>query len=177
MGNDRLSLMQVFDGWEGHQTALVDAIRPLTAEQLAWRPAPHLRSVGEVAGHISQGRLEWFERMQAPRRAEPDELSGADNPEETFYVDAAALVRHLDGSWHVIKAALRAWGVGDLAVTYRQAFLGRTYAVSRQWTIWRVLTHDMHRGGELALMLGLQGIPVPELGDQFGHLVMPPLAE
>jgi hypothetical protein len=49
--------------------------------------------------------------------------------------------------------------------------------VSRQWTIWRILTHDVHHGGQLALMLGTQGIPVFELGDLFGHITLPPLAE
>jgi hypothetical protein len=30
---------------------------------------------------------------------------------------------------------------------------------------------------DLALMFGQPGIKIPELGDLFGHLVMPPLAE
>jgi uncharacterized damage-inducible protein DinB len=32
------------------------------------------------------------------------------------------------------------------------------------------LSHDLHHGGQIALMLGLQGIDVPELGDKGGHL-------
>ena len=36
-------------------------------------------------------------------------------------------------------------------------------------------THDVHHGGELALMLGMQGLAIPELGDLFGHITMPPL--
>lgn len=32
------------------------------------------------------------------------------------------------------------------------------------------MSHDLHHGGQLALMLGLQGIDVPELGDKGGHL-------
>jgi hypothetical protein len=39
------------------------------------------------------------------------------------------------------------------------------------------LAHDLHHGGELALMLGMQGIAVPELGDLGGHLTVSPLAE
>jgi hypothetical protein len=30
------------------------------------------------------------------------------------------------------------------------------YLVSRQWTLWRILSHDLHHGGQLALLLGLQ---------------------
>jgi hypothetical protein len=46
-----------FDGWNGYNTSLVHAITPLTPEKLAWRPSPQLQSVGEVARHISLGRI------------------------------------------------------------------------------------------------------------------------
>ena len=35
---------------------------------------------------------------------------------------------------------------------------------------WRVISHDLHHGGELAVTLGMQGIALPELGDEGGHL-------
>jgi len=177
MSAEPMPLSKIFEGWEGHQRSLVDTARPLTREQLAWRPAPHLRSVGELVGHISQGRIDWFARMQTPRDAELASQAGGENLEETLYGNAEALARHLEGSWGMIEAALKEWTVADLGVTYRHTYNGQAYAISRQWTIWRILTHDVHHGGELALMLGLQGIAVPELGGQFGHLVVPPLAE
>jgi len=46
------NLADVLDGWNGYQTSLVDAISPLTREQLIWKPAPNLRSVGDLARHI-----------------------------------------------------------------------------------------------------------------------------
>jgi hypothetical protein len=48
------------------------------------------------------------------------------------------------------------------------------YAVSRQWTIWRVMFHNVNHGGELAILLGLRGIGIPDLGDQCGHLTEQP---
>jgi hypothetical protein len=39
------------------------------------------------------------------------------------------------------------------------------------------MCHDIHHGGELAVMLGIQGIPTPELGDAGGHLILLPLAD
>jgi hypothetical protein len=44
------------------------------------------------------------------------------------------------------------------------------FAVTRQWTIWRIMSHDLHHGGELSILLGMQGIDIPDLGDQGGHL-------
>jgi hypothetical protein len=51
------------------------------------------------------------------------------------------------------------------------------YVVSRQRTIWRILSHDLHHGRELAILLGLQGITIHDPGDQGGHLTELPLAE
>ena len=63
------SLADIYEGWDGHQTSLVQAIAPLTPEQLIWRPAAKLNSVGELARHISLARITWFARMDAPGSA------------------------------------------------------------------------------------------------------------
>ena len=42
------SLMSIYEGWDSHQLALVRAITGLSPEQLTWRPAAHLSSVGEL---------------------------------------------------------------------------------------------------------------------------------
>lgn len=70
----------------------------------------------------------------------------------------------------MIETTLNTWTVADLAQTYQHIREGKIYAVTRQWTIWRIMSHDLHHGGQLALRLGLQGIDVPELGDKGGHL-------
>jgi uncharacterized damage-inducible protein DinB len=93
-----LSLAAVFDGWDTYNTSIVRAVAPLTQSQLRFQPAPGLRSVGETASHIGLGRIDWFQRMDAPGSA------------------------------------------------------------------------------ALAVMLGMQGVEIPELGALGGHLTEPPLA-
>ena len=61
------SLQLIYDGWNGYNQSLINAIKPLSPAQLSWRPAEQLNSVGEVARHISMGRVTWFSRMDAPR--------------------------------------------------------------------------------------------------------------
>ena len=181
-------LKQVLDGWQGYQISLVHAIAPLSPEQLRWRPAPGLNSVGEVARHISLGRVVWFARMDAPGAAEVAaqiDVWEQDSDGNRYIVeqaldiagDAAELVRWLEMSWAMIAQALSAWAVEDLQVVYRHTWNGDTYAISRQWTLWRILSHDIHHGGELSLMLGQQGIEAFELGGLFGHIILPPLAD
>ena len=190
------SLMSIFEGWDSHQLALVRAITPLTTEQLAWRPAPHLRSVGEIISHIALGRLYWFHNMGAPgsaalarqiapwegEKANTEDLSeirrwfdAIDQQEVAIVDNPTELLKWMEASWQVIETTLTTWTVADLAQTYRHLYQGKMYAVSRQWVIWRIMSHDLHHGGELAILLGLQGIGIPDLGDQGGHLTELPL--
>lgn len=170
------SLKMVYDGWEGCQVSIVDAIRELSSEQLAYRSAPHLRSVGEIASHISLGRIDWFHRMHAPGSDEFFKEAEGWEPEEAITENAAELVRRLELSWRMVEKTLNQLTVADLERTYLQPYQGKTYAVSYQWTIWRIMAHDIHHGGQIAVMLGVLGIDIPELGDQGGHITEVPLA-
>ena len=60
------TLAHLFAGWEGYNQSILSALAPLSAEQLAFRPAANLRSVGELARHIAFGRITWWARMNAP---------------------------------------------------------------------------------------------------------------
>ncbi len=178
-------LSSVFQGWDGYQTSLARAVASLTAEQLAFRPAPHLRSVAELVRHMSVGRLNWFLRMQAPGSAAlaeqvsewaEDRNGNRYVVEEALSIEKEELIRWLEATWQMVEATLAQWSVADLQQTYRHTYWDKTYAVSRQWTVWRILSHDIHHGGQLSLMLSLQGIEAPELGLLGGHLTEPPLA-
>jgi uncharacterized damage-inducible protein DinB len=184
---DRPSLASLLDGWNGYQESLVHAITPLDHAQLAWRPAPDLRSVGELARHVALGRLSWFLRMGPPGSAdlanqvehwEVDEDDNRQILEQSIDItgQASELVGWLESSWKMIDLTLNSWDTADLARTYRHTWNGQVYIVSYQWTIWRILAHDLHHGGELSLMLGMQGIEAFELGVLGGHIILPPLA-
>ena len=181
------SLMTVYEGWDGYQRSILQAVTPLTREQLAWRPADHLRPVGELIRHIALGRIDWFLRMEAPGSRElagqinawDEDPHGNRYAIEDAIVDAEQttdLARWLEATWQMIDQTLRTWTVDDLKKTYLHTWRGNTYVVSRQWTIWRIMAHDIHHGGELVLMLGMQGIDNFELGDLGGHIIEPPLA-
>jgi phospholipase/carboxylesterase len=171
------SLMTVYKGWDDYQTSLVNAITLLSPAQLAYRPAPNMRSVGEVASHISFGRIDWFQRMHAPGSDELARQVKSLGAEDAIAENPAELVRWLEASWQMIEKTLSSWTVADLERTYKHSYQGKAYAISHQWTIWRILAHDLHHGGELAVMLGTQGIPIPELGDFGGHITQPSEAD
>src|SRR5579859_6544823 len=178
--------MAVYSGWDGYQTSLVRTVAKLSSEQLAYQPAPDRRSAGEIIRHLSLGRLTWFLRMPAPGSEELakqvpewtyDDHGNRYVVESAIPIDSAELVRWLEATWQMIEATLTQWTVADLAKTYRHTYYGKTYAISRQWTIWRIMAHDIHHGGQLTALLGALGIDMPELGDQGGHIIEIPPAE
>jgi uncharacterized damage-inducible protein DinB len=174
-------LMDVFSGWDGYNTSLIRAIAPRTMEQLAFRLPTHHRSVGEVAAHLAIGRIDWFNRMGAPGSAELWEQAKPAwgrgiNVDSSVTENAGEIVKWLELSWGMIEGCLNQWTVSDLFDTYRFEYQGQEYAIPRQWTIWRIMSHDVHHGGQLTILLGAQGIDLPELADNHGHIIEPPLA-
>jgi hypothetical protein len=95
------SLLTIFKGWDGYQISLVRAISPLSREQLAYRPAPHLRSAGELARHISEGRFNWFQRTFGVGSTEPANLVSTWQTEDAIAEQSTELVRGLElpGKW------------------------------------------------------------------------------
>jgi len=182
------TLASVYEGWEGYQTSIVNAIAPLTPAQLAWRPRPEMRSVGEIVRHVALGRLVWFVRMDAPFS---QEIAAriveweTDSDGARFIIESAlpiaedvdGLLGWLNETWRMIAATLDAWTVEDLGATFVHGWNGEKWAVSRQWVLWRIMAHDIHHGGEIALMLGMQGIEAFELQALGGHLTLPRRAE
>lgn len=176
------SLSKIFEGWDGYNTSVVHAIEPLTPEQLAFRSAHGMSSVGEVAAHIAFGRVGWFQNMGAPGAGElAEQIANIQMPggraTGPMTEDPAQLAKWLNRTWGMIAGTLNAWTVDDLSVTYPHTYWGKTYAVSRQWTLFRILAHDIHHGGQLTVMLGMQGIEPSELASLGGHLTEPPLWE
>jgi uncharacterized damage-inducible protein DinB len=180
MPENAIPLIDVFRGWDGYNRSLVNAIAPRTPEELRFRTAPGLRSVGEIAAHIALGRVDWLRRIDAPssdelaetieawRKADPD-------AEAKMAQNAAQIVEWLDVTWSMVERMLVEWTVADLARTYRHTYWGKVYEISYQWTIWRVMAHDIHHGGQLCEMLYMQGISLPDLGDNGGHIIAPPV--
>lgn len=177
-----LSLLRVFEGWDEYNTNLVHAVEPLTIEHLRFKPVPTTRSVGEVASHIALGRIDWFRRMEAPGSVEvvADRYAwrydqGRKATEETIAESAADIVHWRNRSWGMVERTLSEWTVDDLAKWYPHTYWCKTYEVSRQWTLWRIMAHDIQHGGQLTTMLAMFGIEPDEPTGLGGHLTELPL--
>ena len=178
-------LSQVFDGWDGYQTSLVRAVTPLTPDQLAFKAGGKMRSIGQLIRHIALGRITWLSRIE-PVDAEqllarvPRWFTDGDGArhvvEEAVPCDESRLLADwLEAGWESIYRSLEEWTADDLARTFPHRFRGTDYLISRQWVLWRMLSHDIHHGGQLALLLAMQDIPAFELRALGGHITEPAL--
>ncbi|HEX6557620.1 MAG TPA: DinB family protein [Ktedonobacteraceae bacterium] len=156
------STFQVFyQGWKDYQALLIKAIAPLSADQLALRSAPHLRSIGELVSHIIRARAGWcsgdlheggevmasfttWGRPGMPARSAPE------------------LVNALETTWQLMQEAIARWTPDEW-----EQVLGGTpeepETFTRSWVIWHLIEHDLHHGGEVSLTLGMHGLEAPAL--------------
>jgi uncharacterized damage-inducible protein DinB len=152
----------IYDNWQGYNDKLKAAIAPLTDEQLRLQPAPGLWPLAQIVQHIVSVRAGWFsgtlqdfdEAMDAYMNwGQRDSLSRS----------AAELARGLDETWAFIESRLRRWTPAECAMTFPDEWEGQTYDVSRSWVIYHVLEHDLHHGGEVSMILGMNGLPGPDI--------------
>jgi uncharacterized damage-inducible protein DinB len=158
MAEENFTLTTFYTSWKEYQERLKAALAPLTAEQLALRAAPGLRSVGENAAHIIGCRAGWFTQFLG-EDADADVKACAlwdepDAPDRT----AAELARGLDRTWQLMADCLARWSPGDMRQTLPDDWDGQQVELSRAWVVWHVLEHDLHHGGEVSLTLGMHGL-------------------
>lgn len=168
-------MSSVYEGWEGFNQSIVNAVADLTAEQLRFRATQEMRSVEEVAWHIADGRVDWFIRIGAPSSEELSALISARDGKPPASYTSKDLTGWLNRTYEMVEATLGQWTVDDLDVTFNQPYQGRVYAVSRQWVIWRIMAHDIYHGGQLSEVLAMQGIVPVGLTLLGGHLTEPPV--
>ncbi|HEX8035968.1 MAG TPA: DinB family protein [Ktedonobacterales bacterium] len=164
------SLAQCYKGWDQYQQQLIAAIAPLSPEQLTLRAAPHLRPIAPQVAHMIATRARWLYLDLGEGGAELDALTGWDGWNAQTNWDgsppparsAAELVSGLETTWQVIHDALERWTIADLEEVFPPAFPGED-SFTRQFVIWHLIEHDLHHGGELALVLGMHGLAAPRI--------------
>ena len=157
MAEDNFTLTTFYTWWKAYQDRLAAALAPLTAEQLALRAAPGLRSIGEDAAHIIGCRVGWFTYTLGEDASADVTAVRWDEPDGPAR-SAAQLVRGLDLTWQMMVDRLTRWSPADMQQTFPDDWDGEQVQLSRAWIVWHVLEHDLHHGGEVSLTLGIHGL-------------------
>lgn len=162
MHHEQSTLDVIYENWRTYNDKLRDAIAPLTDEQLRLQPAPGMWPLGQILQHIVSVRAGWFSgTLQDDNEAMTAymEWGQYDSPARS----AAELARGLDETWAFIESRLRRWTEDDRAVTFPDEWEGVVSHVSRSWVIYHVVEHDLHHGGEVSLLLGMNKLPGPDI--------------
>jgi uncharacterized damage-inducible protein DinB len=156
------TLATFYNNWEKYQAGLVDAVKPLTSEQLALRAASGLRSVGELARHIAITRASWFHNALGEQGDEIARI--AKRPwEDPSPQSAEELVKTLETTWRFMKSRLDVWTEGDMAVAFEREWQSKKHSLARSYVVWHLIEHDVHHGGELSYTLGMHGLKAPRI--------------
>ncbi len=158
----RSTLDVIYENWRGYQEKLRDCIAPLTTEQLVLQPAPHMWPLGQMVQHIISVRAGWF----SGTLQDDDEVMSQYmlwGRRESPARSTVELVRGLDETWAFIEARLQRWAPADCAKTFPDEWDGQVYQVSRSWVIYHVMEHDLHHGGEVSLILGMNRLRTLDL--------------
>ena len=157
MADENFTLTTFYTSWNTYQDHIKQSLAQLTAEQLALRAAPGLRSVSENAAHIIGCRVGWFTHVLGEDGGE--ELKGVNWDESGAPSRTAAeLVQGLDRTWHLMADCLARWSPADMQQTFPDDWDGTVVQLSRAWVVWHVLEHDLHHGGEISITLGMHGL-------------------
>lgn len=153
-------LLAIYPGRGDYERLLAAAIAPLTAEQLALRPAPHLRSIADNVEHIVGARARWCDAQVTGLGDQTfAAFAGWDRPDAPER-DAAELAHGLEHTWSVLANALGQMTLADLERTYPNDHPepGEPEALTLRWVLWHLVEHDMHHGGEISQLLGMHGL-------------------
>jgi uncharacterized damage-inducible protein DinB len=156
------TLEVIYENWRVHHERLRGSLEGLTVEQLRLQPAAGMWPLGQIAQHIISTRAGWFsgtlQDEDEAMRAYMD-WGEPDSPERS----GEELALALDETFSFIESRVRRWTSEERAVTFPDEWDGQVYYVSRSWVIYHVLEHDVHHGGEISLVLGMHGLPVPDI--------------
>lgn len=167
-------LAAFLDGWARQQELLLESIRPLTDEQMQLRPAPGEWAIWQLCGNMAGGRLYWFCHMLGEDdrglsgmfRVDHATVPGislewagwednTDRPRTAAEVEAAFVK-----TWTLVQGYVDGWSVDDLGAEVEAVDAwGERRVITRGQVLWRVMSHEVHHGAEVSLILRVHGLP------------------
>ncbi len=169
------SIEPLYAGWRQLNDRLVEAIGPLSGEELAWAPMPAMWPIWALVAHLAGGRVYWLCAILNEPGAERTPFTDSsgegweDDPSHPRSADE--LVYALRSSWGVVDGCLHRWTTGMLQDEFRRERNGATQIHTRQSVIFRLITHDAAHAGEISQTLGSHGRGEIDLWKQLSRVL------
>lgn len=153
-------LKAFYDGFADQHHKIVETLRPLTPEQMQLRAAPGEWAIWQLASNMVGGRMYWlcFMLGEDNQGISPEMTGWEDEPGHPR--TSAELVEVFEKTWGVVEASLDRWSLADLNVEVtKNDFWGRPVTISPAWVLQRIISHEVHHGSEISLILRVYGLP------------------
>ena len=128
-------------------------------DQLAWRPHPKARTLGELAMHVAVVPGAVAEMIASPSPAQVPQFK------DPIAQNAAELIPTLEESLKKAKAALGGMNDSDLTATWRMMQGERELFALPRVALLRaiMLNHWYHHRGQLSVYLKELDVPIPSI--------------
>jgi hypothetical protein len=162
-------LTSVYPDWEQHSNTFRDAVRGLSADQLAISAGPQHGQIWQLAAHTVGTRVYWLCGVFGEPGAETtpwhDPLNGIGWEDEPDHPRSGEeLAWAFDVTWAIVGDCLERWTVDDLDRTAtRTRDDGRLQIHTRASVLNRCFTHEAFHAGEVSQLLGVHEIGSIEL--------------
>jgi uncharacterized damage-inducible protein DinB len=157
----RDSVAPFYEGWRQMNDRLAETIGSLSADDLAWTPAPHMWPIWALAGHLAGARVYWLCAILKEPGADSTPFTDPSGEgwedDLSRSRDADELVHALRSSWNVVERCLRRWTPDMLAAEFHRERNGAVQIHTRQSILIRLITHDASHCGEISQTLGSHG--------------------
>jgi len=158
MTQDPNLIPAIYQGWHEHQDTLINAITPLSPDQLDLRAAPELLSVGTIAAHIASSRAGWFHFIMG-EGGEEFKTIGRWKVRGEVSRNGEEIIKGLRKTWEGMHDIIARWTPEDWKMTWPDKEDENTPDIlTRQWIIWHLIEHDIHHAGEISIILGSHGL-------------------
>lgn len=169
MTNPAESIAPFYAGWQTYNERIIEAIRDLSAEQLALSPGGDHWPIWAIAAHTAGMRVYWLCGVLGEPGAETapftDAVSGEGWEDDLSTPRTAAeVVGALETTWRIVAGVLERWTPEMLDVAFtRIGGDGREQVHTRQSVLMRMLSHDAYHAGEISVALGNHGLTAVDL--------------
>ncbi len=162
------SVGHLYPDWPQHAARIADALRGLTAAQLAFRASPGHMPIWGLAAHVAGVRVYWLcgvfgePGAEATPFTQPATGIGWED-DETHPRTAEELTRALDSTWEVVAGCLHRWATTTLDQTAERRYGDLVQVHTRASVLNRLFSNDAHHAGEISQLLGVDGLPEIDL--------------
>ena len=164
------AIRPAFRSWPKYNSLIREAVRGLSAEQLAFQPSPERWPFWASVGHMACQRVSGLCGLVGERGAEstpfPNALFNCPGDEDLDHVlTADDLVHALDSTFAIIERCLDTWAIDTLDNEIRRSFGAEEIVFTRGSILQRTLAHDLTHIAEVNEILRLLELPGIALWD------------